>query len=163
MNLTVNPYGNFSNSNRVNFQANLDISKIEFGSYPRNWSKKHWKQVADIFEKATADCPDYTYILDQNHGHFIDFKCVGEGFESVLEGTLRLAETGEKFITMSAERKADVLVKIFRMKKLSDEVMRDDYLLHKLNPDCESLKIIRDLDFFYRLHEFSQLLKSGKI
>ena len=108
MNLAVSPYGNFSNSNKVNFQANLDISKIKFGSYPRNWSKKHWKQVADIFEKATADCPDYTFILDQNHGHFIDFKCVGGGFESVLEGTLRLAETGEKFITMSAERKADV-------------------------------------------------------
>lgn len=155
MNLTVNPYGNFSNSNRVNFQADLNLNKIKFGRqakcWPKRcWSEEHWNQVNDIFKDLTKDCPDYTFILEQIGNSFIEFRCACGESLSLIPGTLKLAAPQDKFVAMSAEEKAKVLAKLFRMKKLNDdlEIIKDEYLLEQFYPPYQRVHILDPMSLF---------------
>jgi len=108
-----------NNSNNVNFQAKLDLSKVK-------GSKQRWQNIAKIFEEKTANTPNSKLILDGSFSSGID---VYHGKH--MDDELAYILGGRKFKKLPDIAIAEKFKKLLQMSDKENALYENGYRLEK--------------------------------
>lgn len=98
---------NFNNNSKVNFGAKLDIEGLK---------PNRWKNIADIFEKATKKDPEPIIYVSKENGKLVFQTALNSDCDTVCWTTLPKQVT-EKFLKLSDTNIAKELTKILKIGK----------------------------------------------
>ena len=136
MDIKVNPYSNYSKPNAVNFQAKLDYSRLKSIGIGKAWHLTNWENIAKHFEKLTADSPDDTFVLTTLAPDDFGFHFWNE-YKNSRSSSIGYIDIfwRDEFVSYKDKKKAETLVKLYRIKKTYDEmkIFEDDFLRERTN------------------------------
>lgn len=128
-------------NNNISFSAKLDYSQITGGNATR------WEKIAEDFEKETIQYPNDTFKLETNSQGGIYFHPVYS--DNKLEKASNSYDKGEiscgttnLLETFSTKTVADLLKRIYTIRKKSDSMLKDfigfknKYNINKLSSDA---------------------------
>lgn len=132
MNIRVNPYSNYSKPNSVSFQAELCYKNIDDKYYSEIREK-----TAEHFKILTSDSPDDIFVVSRprkSDSLSFDFWITYKDSKSSSYGRMPLFPRDE-FLRWDAKKRAEFLVKLYRIKKCFDETQayEDSFLREKIN------------------------------
>ena len=117
-------------NNNISFGAKLDYSRFIGGN------KARWTKIDEIFEEKTKQHPKDTFLVETNnkggiyfHPKYSDNK-LEKASSSYDKGEVSF-ETTNLLETFSAEKVADLLKRMFTMRRKSDNMLKDFFAFKK--------------------------------